>query len=347
MVEQGQLKLLDPSDKRWVTFIAATPQANNIFYHPAWSDLIARCYGYRSFVIALCSAQGEIAAGLPMLEVNSPLTGKRWVSLPFTDHCAPLYDSSHSLNQLTSELIDWFKGKKTPPIELRWPYPPNSELQLQTSDVLHTIDLSKGLEATASRLHPMHLRNIKTAERKGVQIEFGQEEKHLDSFYRLHLATRQRQGIPIQPRKFFDLLEELIIKQGLGFVLIAYKGDIELAAAVFLHWRQTLTYKYGASSKESLALRPNNLLFWTAIRWGCENGYTTLDLGKTDVKNIGLQAFKSNWGAEEIPLTYTYLSTTRLHPTEGTVMGVMQWLIRSSPSWVCKTLGECLYGHFG
>jgi len=347
MTDYKSLEQLKFDDKRWSAFLASTPQADNIFYHPAWTNLIATCYNYTPAILVLVDTEGKIAAGLPILTIDSPLTGKRWVSLPFTDHCAPLYREPQALERMTEELAAWFKEGQTPTIELRWPYPACPDLQTWTGDVLHTITLNPDIDVAARQIHAMHKRNIRVAERKSVEIEWGREKRHMDSFYRLHLATRKRQGIPVQPRKFFDLLKEHLIDQGLGFILLAKKDERALAAALFLHWRQTLTYKYGASNKEGQALRANNLIFWTAIRWGCENGYTTLDMGKTDIKNTGLRTFKSRWGAQEVPLTYSILSSSGVHARDGLTMQLMQTFIKNTPLWVCRTLGECLYRHFG
>ena len=143
------------------------------------------------------------------------------------------------------------------------------------------------------------------------------------------------------------MLGSALIEKGLGFVLLAYKDDECLAAAIFLHWHRTLTYKYGASAIDGLNLRPNNLLFWTAIRWGCENGYTLFDMGKTDLANTGLRAFKSGWGANEMPLTYSTLPAEPPRSMTGKLMPVMQTVICHSPAWVCRLAGELLYKHFG
>jgi hypothetical protein len=295
----------------------------------------------------VCDETGQIKAGLPMMEVNSPLTGRRWVSLPFTDHCAPLYDDTESLSQLVEGLVYLSKDGRTPKIEFRWGFPGHPAIQSYSHHVLHTVKLGLEPESVASRFHPMHRRNIKVAEKRGVRIEWGEKREHLNAFYRLHLHTRRRQGIPIQPWRFFSLLGNAIIEQGLGLVLLAYKDDECLAAAVFLHWQQTLTYKDGASSQDGLSLRPNNLIFWTAIRWGCENGYTWLDMGRTDFENTDVREFKDRWGSEEVPLTYSTLSATPLRPMNGKLMRVMQTVIRKSPVWVCRAAGELLYRHFG
>ena len=94
-------------------------------------------------------------------------------------------------------------------------------------------------------------------------------------------------------------------------------------------------------------MRPNNLLLWTAIRWGCENGYVLFDMGRTDLDDTGLRAFKSGWGAREMPLAYSTLSPEPLQSVTGRLMPIMQTVIRNSPLWVCRATGELLYKHFG
>lgn len=81
-------EVIEPADKRWLTFISSQPHSH-IFHHPYWMDLLGRTYGYRPFVMTEFDGDGRILAGLPLMEVNSPLTGRRWVSLPFTDYCSP------------------------------------------------------------------------------------------------------------------------------------------------------------------------------------------------------------------------------------------------------------------
>jgi len=65
--------------------------------------------------------------------------------------------------------------------------------------------------------------------------------------------------------------------------------DRYLAGAVFLYYNKTVTYKYGASSHDQLSLKANNLIFWRAIQWSCENSYALIDFGKTDLENFGLR----------------------------------------------------------
>jgi CelD/BcsL family acetyltransferase involved in cellulose biosynthesis len=341
---KADTKLIDPWDERWVALTLKHPQAH-IFHHPAWMYLLADCYGYRPFIVSLHNANGEIIAGVPMMEVDSFLTGRRWVSLPFSDHCAPLYYTAQRC--LIDSMVDLSRNHSTPRIEFRCEFPPHPDIRSFSQQVLHTVALCPDSALVASNFHSTHRRNIRVALKRGVRVEWGAKREHLEIFYRLHLQTRRRQGIPVQPWKFFDLLATGLIEQGLGFVLLAFKDDECLAAALFLHWQHTLTYKFGASAADGLNLRPNNLLFWTAIRWGCENGYTVFDMGKTDLDNAGLRDFKSGWGAKEIPLAYSFLPAETSQPKTGKLMSIMKLVIRNSPEWVCRAMGEILYGHFG
>ena len=252
-----------------------------------------------------------------------------------------------SLSYLIDHLVQKSQDHGTPKIELRCELPPQLGILSYSRQVLHSLPLCPDSHLVSARFHSTHRRNIGVAQKRGVRIEWGAKREHLEAFYQLHLRTRRRQGIPVQPWRFFDLLADGLIEKGLGFVLLAFKDDKCLAAGVFLHWQRTLTYKYGASDLEGLNFRPNNLLFWAAIRWGCENGYAVFDMGKTDLDNTGLRAFKSGWGAVEIPLYYSTLSTEPVQSKMTKLMPVMQMIIRNSPLFVGRALGELLYRHFG
>ena len=339
-------RFLSPTDERWIEFVASKPQAT-IFHHPAWLKSLAECYGFRPFVIAVCNTGGQVLAGLPVMEVRSRLTGRRWVSLPFTDYCPPLYDDPDALSQLTHDLVCLYETGSVPKIEIRWELPACLGIRAHSDYYLHTVRLASNPQAVMKKFERTHRQNIGTAEKRGVRIECGVEPEHLRRFYQMQVETRRRKGLPVQPWKFFDLVGKQILAQGLGFILLAYKDAQCLAGGLFLRWQQTLTYKYAASSTEDHQYRPNNLLSWTAMRWGCENGCTVFDLGRTEVENTGLQRFKKGWAADESALTYSTLSAAPPSASESKLMPAMQTVIRNSPLWVCRATGTLLYKHIG
>jgi len=337
---------INSSDPRWLPFIKSDHKAN-IFHHPAWTNLITECYGYRPFVVAVGDSQSKIVAGIPMMEVKSWLTGHRLVSLPFTDHCIPLYSSDEARDYLAEVLANYYADRTISRLEVRWDFPIGESVRHDSPHVLHTLPLNLDSSLVFGRFHQMHQRNIKIAQKRGITIEKGTDLRHLRIFYELHCQTRRRQGTPVQSWTFFELLGKRLLAEGLGFVLLAYLEHDCIAGAVFLHWNRTLTYKYGASTVSGLKLRPNNLIFWQAIQWGCANGYTTLDMGRTDNSNEGLRAFKSGWGADEMPLVYSMLSVSPPGAKLNKLEPIMKAVIQNSPIWVSKLVGKALYGHFG
>lgn len=339
-------KYLDPFDEKWFSYIDTKDQAN-IFHHPAWIKTLTESYNYRPFVAVVVDHTDNIQAGIPFVEVNSPLTGRRWVSLSFTDHIAPLFDSQPALDALLQELIKTQTAGSVPKLEIRWEVKGEQKNWFHTRQVLHRIPLENTAKNVAKNFHKMHQRNIKTAKKRGVKIQHGTSREFLEAFYEMHLETRKRHGIPIQPKKFFVRLHENLIQKGLGFISLAFVEEEYIASAIFLHYKKTLIYKYGASKVSGQNYRPNNLIFWRAIEWGIENGYTALDLGKTEQKNTGLRNFKDGWGAQESELAYSILSDSPAKNGNSFLQTSMEKIITLSPKWVCRATGEILYKHFG
>lgn len=337
---------MSPADPRWISFLDTSTDIS-IFYHPAWMQLMADAYGYYAFVLGLAGPEGNLSAGIPVMEVNSPIKGRRWVSLPFSDACQPLARDETTLRTFTEQILRLAEREKVPVLELRGTYPMHPSLQASGGHVIHKLDLTSGIDVVWKGVHSMHRRNIRVANENKVEIVRGVTRKHLAEFYRLHLLTRRSQGVPIQPWKFFLCLKQLLLDQGHGSLLLAYKDQRCIAGALFLYWQDTFTYKYGASREDSLNYRPNNLIMWTAIQQACEQGFRYFDMGRTDPENQGLRNFKSRWGAKETPLFYTSLKTDSDIAVEDRFSNLMHSVIQKSPAWMCRLAGELLYGQFG
>jgi CelD/BcsL family acetyltransferase involved in cellulose biosynthesis len=336
--------LLAPSDPRWLAFIAEQPEAT-VFHHPAWMSVLAGSYGYDPFVVVVHDDDGAIQAGLPLMKIHSRITGRRWVSLPFSDYCNPLSTGPAALEALTDRVLAL--AEQGPRVELRWRFPHRPALHPYSHYVLHTLPLHANTQQVSRQFDSMHRQNVRAARKKGVKIVRGTSPEHIHAFYQLHFETRQRKGVPVQPWRFFQLIQRDLLDAGLGFVLLAYKDRDPLAGAVFLHWGRALMCKYSASHEDTLDLRPNNLIFWEGIQWGCAHGFDVLDLGRTARANGGLREFKIRWGAEESDLCYTVLGANPPSGPDGRLMRGLEYVIRRAPPWVCRWTGQILYKHVG
>ena len=335
--------ILDLADPRWREFAAARPEAT-AFHHPAWARLLARCYKFRAFAVALTDAAGAIRAGVPMIEVRHLHSTPKWVSLPFTDHCPPLVRAGEDAGQLVAALRRASRAAGVRRVELRAPV--DGAPTAGPPALRHVLALEGGPDAVYAGFHRSQVhRNIRRAEREGLTVRQADKESDVAGvFYELHLRTRRRQGVPVQPRRFFRLLWDGVIRTGLGSVLIAEVGGRPVASAVFLSWNGTVIYKFGASDAGAWSLRPNHLLFWHAIRAACEQGYRWFDFGRTDAGHDSLAAFKQSWGAGEEPLVYSMLGGMgRTSPGSGRLGQVLESAIKNGPPLLCQVTGELLY----
>ena len=314
-----------------------------IFHQPAWLRLLAGEYGYEFEACCLVGPADRIAAGLPWARIESRVTGRRLVALPFSDACPPLVDGASEEDLAAA--VEEARRDTGLGLEVRWRVDalggPAPHLYWR-----HALPLEPDAEAVAGRARSGIRRGVAKARREGLSFERRADGEGLDAFYRLHLRTRRRQGVPTQSKRFIDGLGGLF-DEGHGFVaLVRAGGSGPVAAAVFLQAGTHLTYKYGASDRGALPLRPNNLLFAEVIRWACESGCRELDFGRTDLDNEGLREFKLGWGAHETALHHTYAGC---EPPAGTSLPqrVLRPLIRHSPPLVGRLTGRALYRHFG
>ena len=96
--------IIDPlCDPEWDRQIASHP--NSTFFHSsAWAKVLSHTYGHVPFYLRLVR-DGQLVALVPVMEVRSPLTGRRGVCLPFTDVCGPLLFEDGARELVHEELL--------------------------------------------------------------------------------------------------------------------------------------------------------------------------------------------------------------------------------------------------
>jgi CelD/BcsL family acetyltransferase involved in cellulose biosynthesis len=328
-------------DREWHSFLRHSRDATP-FHHPAWSTLLAETYGFRPFALVHRDNDDHIIEGLPVLEVGLPFSRRRWVALPFTDYCPPLALGRELRADFARDLDAARSAAAVARLEVRAPLVADG-VQLQERAFRHVVPLAADDQEALRRVHPQMRRNVSKALREGVAVRAAESESDLvDVFYRLHVMTRKRHGVPVQPRRYFRLLWRLFLEPGHGRLFLAYRGNEAIGGVIILAWKRTAIYKYGAWDERARRLRPNNLLFWRAIQWSIEEGATTLDLGRTDADQPGLRSFKSRWGAREDTLTYSTFGTASATSIRSSPE-LVSYAIRHSPRVVCRALGEAFY----
>ena len=265
-----------------------------------------------SFAVAVFDGD-VVVAGAPMLEVSAHRRRRRWVSLPFTDYCPPLRGRCDSFEFV--EALERLRAQAgVARLEFRGPIE-GPGTRAETVAYRHVLPLDSDCDRLFATFQKSRVqRGIRQAERfvasGALAVKRADRESDLaEAFYDLHVSTRRRLGVPVQPRRFFRLLWKRMLEPGFGFALLAQSEGRNVAGAVFLFHGRTMVYKFGASERDAQRLRPNHVLMWSAIREACDRGLDVFDFGRTDLNGESLREFKLGWGTSEEPLVYSHLGT--------------------------------------
>ncbi len=284
---------------------------------------------------------------IPAFEANSWITGRRGISLPFTDECTPVCSSAPKFKRRFAAVSEHARNRKWKYLELRGGRHllPNSRASATFWG--HTLLLQSIVGSQETRLGSATRRGIRKGQSSDVSIEVSTSLDALKSFYLLLCLTRRRHGLPPQPMRFFESIHRFILSNGQGLVVTAVSKTKPIAAAVFFHRGTQAIYKFGASDEAFQQLRPNNVLMWHAIRSYAERGYATLDFGRTSVTNAGLRRFKLGWGTMERTIEYFRYDYARSDfvVSRDQATGWHNKLFQLMPPAASRALGGLLYKH--
>ena len=340
------IRFVDPTcDPEWDSVVASHP--NSSFFHcAAWTRVLCKTYGHKPISLRF-SRNGEPVSLVPLLEVESPFTGRRAVSLPFTDYCGPLFFGECHPDIVSDKLCELACERHWRYFELRGGKTSRESAGSSVAFYGHSLELRGGPERLFAGLTESVQRAIRKAERSNLRVKVSQSRDSILEFYRLHVRTRRRHGLPPQPRSFFLNIHSEIIKPGLGFVVLARKGSTPVAAAVFFHIGKKAVYKFGASDERHQDLRGNNLVMWKAIELLAQNGFQTLHLGRTSLENEGLRRFKRAWGTVEETIEYFRFDRTANDwiRARDNVSGFHNAVFARLPLGFNRLLGAMIYPH--
>jgi hypothetical protein len=344
---------IDPTqDARWAEFVGRHPDAS-VFHTVGWLKALRHTYGYEPVAFTTSSPTGELKNGLVFCRVKSWLTGRRLVSLPFSDHCEPLCDSVQDLNFLIRYLQTALEHQAWKYVEIR---PINVNFG-QTGDgidftpaathSLHILDLRPDLVELFRSLdkHSVQVR-IRRAERAGLVEKSGRPDDLLKEFYALFVTTRGRHRLPPVPYAWF---RNLVHYQGEALkIRLAYKEETPVAGILTLRFRDTVYYKYGCSDARFNKFGATPWLLWKAITAAKSNGAIEFDMGRTEEGNAGLLAFKNHWVPRPKPLVYwKFPDTSSFISENGWKLRMAKRVFSCMPNRLLTITGNLIYRHIG
>lgn len=343
MLSVERLSTLPPE---WDARVARLPGAT-LFHSAAWTRVLAETYDYRPCHLAVASA-GGYAGVLPLMEVASPLTGRRGVALPFTDLCAPLGDAA-TREALLAEACAVARERRWKYLEVRADPSDPARTPRSTAFYHHTLALEADEDRLLAGLDASTRRAVRKAREGGLTMERGADLAAMRAFYDLLTLTRRRHGVPPQPFGFFAAVQRHLLAEGHGDLFLARQAGRPVAGVVCLRFGCHVVYKFGASDERFQQLRANNLVMWEAIRHYAATGHAVFDFGRTSLDNEGLRRFKRGWGAVEAMIGYLRVdpATGRPLTAPDQAAGWHNAFFRALPPFAARALGAVLYRHMG
>lgn len=344
---------IDPTkDARWVELVDWHPKAS-VFHSVTWLKALQNTYDYEPMAFTTSSPSEELKNGILFCQVDSWLTGRRLVSLPFSDHCEPLCDSGRDINSLMSYSKGALDRQACQYVEIR----PISEefgeaaatmgFGPEGSYFLHVVDLRPNLDGIFRSFDKDSVqRRIQRAERAGLVEKCGTSKDLLKTFYDLFVTTRGRHRVPPPPYSWF---QNLVQSQGKALqIRVAYNADIPIAAILTLRFRTTGYFKYGCSDVRFNKFGATPWLLWKAIAAAKSDGALEFDMGRTQSANSGLLKFKNHWVPQPKRLVYWKFPSFPSFDSQGSwKLGVAQRIFSSMPQKLLAITGRLVYRHIG
>ena len=343
---QTQIAVLNPLEEPGWDALVETHPENSFFHSCAWARVLQETYGHRPTYFC-CVSDRKLVGLLPVMEVCSPLFGRRAISLPFTDFCHPL-PAARELNWDPYELAKQ-RGQRRAwrYLECRGGVVRWNGSSTSLAFYGHFIELGKSIDLLFKGMTGPVRRGIKRAQASNLRVEFSQQMEAVRSFYALHCMTRRRHGLPPQPVRFFESLARHILAADKGVVVSAFLGKQPVASAIFFYQGSEAVFKFGASDYAFQSLRPNNLVMWEAIKWLRQRGLQVLHLGRTSLSNAGLRRFKRGFGAMEERIEYArydFKQRRFVSDCDRSATPASRFL-RLLPASTLRQLGNLLYPH--
>ena len=340
---------IDPlSDPCWDLLVQNHPRAS-VFHSTNWLQALRAVYGYKTVAVTTCLPGTPLTNAIVFCDVQSWLTGRRFVSVPFSDHCEPLIDRPDDLDDMLLHMKQHVDNAKWKYIEIR---PVSCEPSSHTgfgrlvTYSFHRLDLRRSTQELFRNFHKDCVqRKIRRAEREQLKYEEGTSEDLLQKFFRLLVTTRRRQYLPPQP---LDWFRGLISAFGKDLkIRVASKDGVAVASILTLSHKRSMVYKYGCSDAAFNKFGGTALLFWKTIQEAKDSRCEEFDMGRSSTDNPGLIAFKEHWGAVGRVTSYWTYPPRLLVPPSKWKASLVRRVASVAPDAALKAIGNLLYKHIG
>lgn len=262
----------------------------------AWQQAIHAAYGFEPHPM-LVEADGCIKGILPLIDFKVPLSGRRFVSLPYCDAAAVLADDDRSAELLLQEARRLGAAAKGCSLRASFKLLPNRSNQ--TDKVRMLLDLPGSADELLTGMRAKLRSQVKKPQRDGLTAKLGGVEL-VEEFYSIFAENMHDLGSPVHSKGWIEAVIENFGER--ARVGVVYTPDgLPAAAGIILLHPQVVSIPWASALRKYNRLNPNMLLYWTFLSYAADNGYPCFDFGRS-TPGEGTYRFKEQWGAQPQPL---------------------------------------------
>jgi serine/alanine adding enzyme len=289
------------SEADWQRYVEGNPRA--LYHSLAWRDILHRTFGHRSHYLMAVS-EGRTRGVLPLFEMQGPLFGHFFVSLPFLNYGGIVADGPEFESALAEEAARLAASRKARHIELRQSAPgagwTDSNWHLRQHKAALVVPLAGGTDALWAALSSRLRGKVRKAEKSGVVFCAGGVER-LPDFYHVFSLNMRDLGTPVYSPAFFTN----VVGGAGATVLLAHREGRPVAGAIAVRTGGRMELPWICSDYSQSSYYANEFLYWNAISWAFGQGAGELDLGRSSI-DAGTYKFKVQWNPEIRPLFWYY-----------------------------------------
>jgi hypothetical protein len=175
------------------------------------------------------------------------------------------------------------------------------------------LDLSRGPDVLFRKFSDNKRTNIKKSVKYGVSVEPANGPDEISAYYAICVDWSHRKPLPLVGEEEFQ--QAFALTNNRLLLLARYQGKVIAGVVIRFFPRGVMEYAANSSLEGALHLRPNDLLHWRAIEWGCGAGLTKYSLG-------GSHLFLRKFGGEIVPIT-----RHRLDLSMSRRFAIADWLV--------------------
>jgi len=297
------------------------------FLEPSWA-------GKKPFAI-LALSNGAVVGVLPAMHEGTKVSSRRYVSL------ARNADATAASDALARGLLVEARTAKLVTVDSWVPLEcfHGYGFQRRSQQGIIVLDLNQGAKTLFKQLNTRRRNGIRRALLRNVSVFQPTSEQDVHAFYAVYSAWHgtKRKRIHGDKLSIDTFLDRFRSNDNFQMFLAGVSGKIVAGITLRFSPGGLVEAANNSSLDSFLSHKPNDLLFWNAIEWACQKGFTRFSLG-------GSHRFLRQFGGQLYPVYRYQLDQTRLHyfDVRQALVDGAKGALRRMPTFVETTVRSLL-----